>query len=196
MEMINRESGLSVCGQADNIQDAMTLIDRLHPDIAIVDITLPGSSGLELIKDCKARGIDLKVLVLSMHDEDLYAERALRAGARGYITKNRAPADVIEAIRCVLAGEVYTSPHVATKLLDLVTGTKRKLIGIESLADRELEVLTLLGCGKGTRDIAETLHIGETTVDTYCARIKQKLGLHSAAELYLKAGEWVRQRGE
>lgn len=195
VELIEQEPGMFICGQADNARDAMRLIGETKPDIAIVDITLCGPSGLELIKDCKAQGIDLKVLVLSMHDEDLYAERALRAGARGYITKSRASIEVIEAIRCVLGGDVYASAHVASRLLDLVAGKRRELTGVESLADRELEVFTLLGRGKSTREIAEVLHLGESTVETHRARIKQKLGLHSAAELYLRAGEWVRQQG-
>lgn len=194
-QLISRELGMSVCGEADNIQDALRLIEETQPDAAIVDITLRGSSGLELIKDCKARGIDLKVLVLSMHEEELYAERALRAGARGYISKGAASAEVVNAIRCVLRGEVYASGQITSRLLDRITGKPRELAGMDSLADRELEVFCLLGRGKSTREIAAALHLGETTVETYRARIKDKLGLRSAAELYLRAGEWVRERG-
>ena len=186
---------MTICGQADNVQHAKKLIEETHPDIALVDITLEGASGLDLIKDCKARGIDLKILVISMHDEDLYAERVLRAGARGYITKNRASADVVDAIRCVLRGEVYLSGHVASRLLDLVTGKRRDSTGVDSLADRELEVFSMLGRGMGTREIAAALNLAETTVDTYRTRIKDKLGVRSATELYLRAGEWVREQG-
>jgi DNA-binding NarL/FixJ family response regulator len=195
--LISRELGLSICGEADNIQDAMRLILQTKPDVAIVDITLQGSSGLELLKDLKAQGIDLNVLVLSMHDEDLYAERALRAGAKGYISKNEASKEVIKAIRCVLAGEVYVSHQMNAKLLSRITQkrTPIQIAGMESLADRELEVFQLLGRGKSTKDIADALHLGESTVETYRARIKDKLNLRSAAELYLRAGEWVREHG-
>ena len=196
-QLIDRELGMSICGEADNIRDALRLIEEKQPDIAIVDITLRGSSGLELIKDCKARGFAVDVLVLSMHDEELYAERVLRAGARGYITKNAASSEVIQAIRCVQRGEVYASGHLTSKLLDRLTqrGLSPNLAGLDTLADRELEVFCLLGRGKSTREIAQALHLGETTVETYRARIKEKLGLRSAAELYLRAGQWVRERG-
>ena len=115
-QLIDRDLGMSICGEADNIRDAMRLILETKPDIAIVDITLHGSSGLELLKDIKAQGLDINVLVLSMHDEELYAERALRAGAKGYITKNEASTEVIEAIRCVMKGDVYASPVSYTHL--------------------------------------------------------------------------------
>ncbi len=195
--LIRRELGLSICGEADNIQDAMSLIEEHQPDVAILDITLRGSSGLELLKDLKARGIELNVLVLSMHDEDLYAERALRAGARGYISKNEASQEVITAIRSVMNGEVYVSRSMNAKLLARMTqkAGKNKLTGLELLADRELEVFHLLGKGRSTREIADALHLGESTVETYRARIKDKLNLRSAAELYLRAGEWVREHG-
>lgn len=195
--LIRRELGLSICGEADNIQDAMRLIEEHQPDVAILDITLRGSSGLELLKDLKARGIELNVLVLSMHDEDLYAERALRAGARGYISKNEASQEVITAIRSVMNGEVYVSRSMNAKLLARMTqkAGKNKLTGLELLADRELEVFHLLGKGRSTREIADALHLGESTVETYRARIKDKLNLRSAAELYLRAGEWVREHG-
>ncbi|MCA1963247.1 MAG: response regulator transcription factor, partial [Prosthecobacter sp.] len=145
--LISRELGLSICGEADNIQDAMRLIEELKPDVAILDLTLRGSSGLELLKDIKARGIDLNVLVLSMHDEDLYAERALRAGARGYISKNEASQEVVAAIRSVVRGDVYVSRSMNAKLLARMTQkpSRRQLVGMELLADRELEVFQLLG---------------------------------------------------
>lgn len=188
---------MSVCGEADNIRDAIRLIQETKPDIAIVDITLRGSSGLELLKDIKALGLEVAVLVLSMHDESLYAERALRAGAKGYITKNEASTEVVRAIRCVLEGEVYASRHVTSKLLSRLSQNRRALeiTGMDTLADRELEVFQMLGRGKGTREIAEELRLGESTVETYRARIKEKLNLKSAAELYLRAGQWVREHG-
>jgi DNA-binding NarL/FixJ family response regulator len=195
--LISRELGMSVCGEADNIQDAMRLIEEKQPDVAILDITLRGSSGLELLKDIKARGINLNVLVLSMHDEDLYAERALRAGARGYISKNEASKEVISAIHSVMKGDVYVSRTMNAKLLARMTQKRspNQLAGMELLADRELEVFHLLGKGRSTREIADALHLGESTVETYRARIKEKLNLRSAAELYLRAGEWVREHG-
>ena len=196
-QLIDRDLGMSICGEADNIRDAMRLILETKPDIAIVDITLHGSSGLELLKDIKAQGLDLNVLVLSMHDEELYAERALRAGAKGYITKNEASTEVIEAIRCVMNGDVYASRHMTAKLLERMTQKRgnSELAGMETLADRELEVFQMLGRGKSTREIAQTLNLGESTVETYRARIKEKLQLRSAAELYLRAGQWVRDHG-
>lgn len=196
-QLIQRELGMVVCGEADNITDAMRLIQETKPDIAIVDITLRGSSGLELIKDLKAQQIDLAVLVLSMHEEDLYAERALRAGAKGYITKNEASTEVVKAIHSVMNGEIYASKRLTSKLLDRMSQKRviNEILDLGSLADRELEVFQMLGRGKSTRDIALTLHLGESTVETYRARIKEKLQLRSAAELYLRAGQWVRDHG-
>ncbi len=196
-QLIDRDLGMSICGEADNIRDAMRLILETKPDIAIVDITLHGSSGLELLKDIKAQGLEINVLVLSMHDEELYAERALRAGAKGYITKNEASTEVIEAIRCVMKGDVYASRQMTAKLLERMTQKRSnsELAGMETLADRELEVFQMLGRGKSTREIAQTLNLGESTVETYRARIKEKLQLRSAAELYLRAGQWVRDHG-
>lgn len=194
--LIKRELGLTICGEADNIRDAMRLIQENQPDIAIVDITLHGSSGLELLKDLKAQGISLKVLVLSMHDEDLYAERSLRAGAQGYISKNEASKEVVKALRSVLSGEIYVSQRMNARLLSKMSQKNfNTLVGMDTLADRELEVFQLLGRGKSTKEIADALHLGESTVETYRARIKDKLQLRSAAELYLRAGEWVREHG-
>lgn len=195
--LIKRELGLTICGEADNIQDAMRLIQETQPDVAIVDITLHGSSGLELLKDLKAQNISVNILVLSMHDEDLYAERALRAGARGYISKNEASKEVVKALRSVLNGEIYVSQRMNAKLLSRMTQKRAStvLVGMETLADRELEVFQLLGRGRSTKEIADSLHLGESTVETYRARIKDKLQLRSAAELYLRAGEWVREHG-
>jgi len=196
-QLIGRDLGLSICGEADNIRDAMRLIRETSPDIAIVDITLRGSSGIELVKDIKAHGLSVDVLVLSMHDEELYAERALRAGAKGYITKNEASTEVLKAIRCVMNGDVYASRQVTARLLERLARKRApvEVAGIETLADRELEVFQMLGRGKSTREIALSLNLGESTVETYRARIKDKLQLKSAAELYLRAGQWVRDHG-
>lgn len=198
IQLITRELGVTICGEADNNRDAMALLEKEKPDIAIVDLTLRGgSSGLELLKDIKALGLEVQVLVLSMHDEDLYAERALRAGARGYITKNEASSEVVKAIRCVLSGEIYASQRVTARLLQRMSQKKSSsnLAGVDTLADRELEVFQMLGRGKSTKEIAQVLNLGESTVETYRARIKEKLQLRSAAELYLRAGQWVRDHG-
>src|SRR5690606_34416667 len=155
-DLIDRELGMFVCGETDNVLDAIEIINATKPDIAIVDITLKGSSGLELIKDIRSRGIHLDVLVLSMHDEELYAERALRAGAKGYVSKNEASSEVVNAIRCVMNGEVYASKQLTARLLERMTGsnTPPELTGMEKLTDRELEVFQMLGQGKNTREIA------------------------------------------
>lgn len=195
--LIRADLEMVVCGEASDAYEAMRLIEETRPDVAIVDITLRGSSGLELIKDIKAQGLDIKVLVLSMHDEDLYAERALKSGARGYITKNEASSEVLRAIRQVMAGEVYVSERMTAKLLDRIAATTAppEITGLASLADRELEVFQWLGRGKSTQEIARALGLGVSTVETYRSRIKEKLGLHSAAELYLRAGQWVHEHG-
>lgn len=195
--LIREQPGMEICGETDNAPSALDLILRTQPDIAIVDISLRGTSGLELIKDIKSRGITVPVLVLSMHDENLYAERALRAGARGYITKNEASSVVIEAIRTVLTGGVYVSSQLAAKIIKRVAiggAAQAGQSGMDLLADRELEVFELIGSGRTVREIAELLNLGESTVDTYRARIKEKLGLRTAAEVVLRAGQWVKDR--
>jgi DNA-binding NarL/FixJ family response regulator len=196
-QLIDRDLGMRVCGEADNIHDAITLIEETSPDVAIIDISLRGSSGLELIKDIKARGIDISVLVLSMHDEGLYAERALRSGANGYISKTEASSEVVNAIRCVMNGDIYASQQLTARLLERMTrkNLPPEMTGLEQLADRELEVFQYLGRGKSNREIAKLLNLSESTVETYRSRIKDKLQLRSAAELYLRAGQWVRDNG-
>ena len=195
--LIRRELGLEVCGETDNIRDAIALIEQHNPHLIILDMTLRGSSGLELIKDIRSRGLGCQVLVLSMHDENLYAERALRAGALGYVCKNETSSEVIRAIRAVLEGRVHVSDSMNAKLLARMAGGGKKTVlgGLDRLADREIEVFHLLGRGLSTREIAGRLALGESTVETYRARIKEKLNLRSAAELYLRAGEWVRENG-
>jgi DNA-binding NarL/FixJ family response regulator len=194
-ELINQELDMEVCGEAEDAQQAIDLIRNTSPDLAIVDITLKGSSGLELIKSIKALPIGVLVLVLSMHDESLYAERALRAGATGYITKNEAADKVLLAIRRVLAGEVYLSETTTSVFLrSLTTGMKNSPRPLDRLTDRELEVLELIGRGHTTRQIAETLKLGVATVDTYRARIKEKMNFRNATELQHFAIRWVRER--
>ena len=196
-QLINRDLGMIVCAEADNSKDAMRLIDEHEPDVAIIDLTLRQSNGLELLKDLKAQNSQVKVLVLSMHDEEVYAERVLRAGARGYITKNEASFEVVKAIRKVMEGDVYVSKNVTSRILERMAtkGGTAQASGVESLADRELEVFQLLGRGKNSRQIAEILGLGESTVETYRSRIKEKLQLRSSTELYLRAGQWVRENG-
>jgi DNA-binding NarL/FixJ family response regulator len=194
--LINKDLMMTVCGEADNIRDAMGVIEETQPDIAIVDISLNGPGGLELIKNLKAAGIKVPVLVLSMHDESLYAERVLRAGASGYITKNEAASEVRAAIQKVLAGEIYLSPHTTSRLLQRLSGSQiqARASGIDSLTDRELEVFRLLGTGLNSREIADQLSLGETTVNSYRFRIRLKLSIKNAAELYRHAANWVREQ--
>jgi DNA-binding NarL/FixJ family response regulator len=193
--IISKRGDMAVCGEADNANDAIEMVERSQPNIAILDITLRGSNGLDFLKDLKARGIELPVLVLSMHDEAIYAERVLRAGARGYITKYEASSEVMAAIDQVLKGEVYLSRQMTSRMLGRFSiGTRGPEPGdISSLTDRELDVFQRLGRGETARDIASELHVGVTTVDTYRARIKEKLGLRSGNELQRRAMEWTRE---
>jgi DNA-binding NarL/FixJ family response regulator len=193
-QLINKAADMKVCGEADNIRDGFALIKDLEPRIAIVDISLRGSSGLELLKDLRAHGITVPVLVLSMHDESLYAERSLRAGARGYITKNEVSSKVMTAIRRVLKGEIYLNPQFMSRIMSRVMdGRGTSAQPIDRLADRELEVFELIGHGLTTREISAQLGLGATTVDTYRSRIKEKLSLENAARLRFEAGRWVQQ---
>jgi DNA-binding NarL/FixJ family response regulator len=195
-ELLRNKSDMRVVGEADNVRDALQFLTRAQQQIGIVlvDITLKGRSGLELIKDMKAHGINIPALVLSMHDELLYAERSLRAGARGYISKNSSYEDVIRAMHSVLRGEIYLGADIALKILTGVFAAKR-LTGVEQLTDRELEIFRLIGCGAPTREIAEQLHLGRPTVETYRRRIKTKLRLQSGSKLSHEAFRWVQSGG-
>jgi DNA-binding NarL/FixJ family response regulator len=190
-QLINKEPGMTVCGETDNIHDAFQLIESKAPDIAIVDLTLKGPSGLELIKNLKVREIDIPVLVLSMHDEALYAERVLKAGARGYITKNEVSKEVMTAICAVLRGEIYLPGRIASRILETVALGRKSENGVNQLTDRELEVFELIGHGRSTREISNQLHLGVSTVDTYRARIKTKLHLENSSQLCHEAIRWV-----
>ena len=192
-ELINREENLMVCGQAEDAYDAMEAIKTLKPDLVIVDISLKEKSGIEVIKDIKSRYPTLTVLILSMHDESLYAERALRAGAKGYIMKQEATEKVITAIRKVLSGQVYVSNRMAARMVGKFVGGGPDVGAseIDRLSDRELEVFCLIGQGHGTREIAEKLHLSVKTIETYRAHIKEKLNLTSAAELLRYAIRWA-----
>lgn len=190
--LITQEFGMEVCGQADNIRDALALARQTNPDLAIIDITLKGSSGLELLKDWKVQGMKFPVLVLSMHEESLYAERVLAAGARGYITKHENSETLLKAIQRVIDGKTYLSEQMTENLMSKMSGRAATAVSpVERLADRELEVFQLIGAGRTTREIAESLNLGMTTVDTYRTRIKDKLGLSNGTELMKFASHWV-----
>jgi DNA-binding NarL/FixJ family response regulator len=190
--LINQQTDLQVCGEADSAPAALRLIGTASPDIAIVDISMEGGSGIELIKNIKASHPAVRVIVLSMHDEALYAERALRAGARGYIMKREATKGVLQAIRSVLGGKLYLSDKMAMSMAEKFVDGRPKTAGtgIETLSDRELEVFQLLGRGYGTRQIGDELHVSFKTVQAFCARIKEKLNLASATELLREAVRW------
>ena len=190
-ELINKEPDLEVCGEADNIRDGFDLITQRKARVAIIDISLQGANGLELLKNLKAAGVTIPVLILSMHDESLYAERALRAGARGYITKNEASAKVMTALRQVLAGEIYLGTKAATKILGNLSHDSQGGTGVERLTDRELEVFEKIGRGRTTREISIQLGVGAATVETHRSRIKEKLQLENGAQLQREALRWV-----
>lgn len=192
-ELINLEQDLTVCGEACTIQTALEAIKTLSPDVALVDLSLKDESGLELIKDIKARFPSVRILVLSMHDETFYAERVLRAGAKGYVMKQQASGQVLLAIRKILTGEVYLSDAVSSKILRNFSGDKTDKPGfsVDRLSDRELEVFRLIGTGIGTRQIAERFSRSVKTIETYREHIKQKLDLKDSAELTQTAIRWM-----
>jgi DNA-binding NarL/FixJ family response regulator len=197
-DLVNKEKDLVVCGQAEDAYQAMEAIRELKPDMVIVDISLKETSGLELIKDIKIQHPSLPVLTLSMHEESVYAERALRAGAKGYIMKREATKKVVTAIRKVLKGQLYLSEKMTTRLVRKFVDGKPEAgtSPIDRLTDRELEVFSLLGLGNGTRQISEQLHLSVKTIETYRSRIKEKLNLTSASELLQHAFQWVNSEGK
>ena len=192
--LINQENDLEVCGTAEDAPSALAAIAASRPHIALIDISLKNTSGLELIKDLRIQQPSVAVIVVSMHDEMLYAERALRAGARGYVMKRETTRNVLAAIRRVLEGGVYLSDNVVARMATLVAGQRqRESAGVERvdlLSDRELEIFRLLGRGQSTSGIARVLHINCKTVQAYCARAKEKLGLTTAIELRRAATRW------
>jgi DNA-binding NarL/FixJ family response regulator len=194
---LEAEPDLSVVGQAADAEECLSMLETMDLDLAIVDISLPGMSGLELIKHIQALQPDLKTLVVSRHDETLYAERAIRAGARGYVMKLEASNLIVKAVRRVLAGGIYVSEEINERLLLGLAAGREEIAQspLEVLSDRELEVFELTGRGLGTRDIAERLHLSVKTVESYRARIKDKLNLKSAAELMQHAVQWVEGEG-
>jgi len=195
-QLINREPDLMVCGEAEDARTAIQAMDPLKPDIVVVDVSLNGPDGIDLLKTIRSQDPRLPVLVLSMHDESLYAERALRAGANGYIMKQEATERVLTAIRQILAGEVYVSDRMAQKMVQQFvkgSGVTRRSV-IDELTDRELEVFRLIGQGHGTRQIADELHLSVKTVESYYAHIKEKLSLKNGRELVQRAGQWVSEQ--
>jgi DNA-binding NarL/FixJ family response regulator len=192
-QFIQRENDLIVCGEAEDTQEALKGIEETKPAIVIADISLKNTHGLELVKDLQVRHPALPVLVLSMHDESLYAERVLRAGAKGYITKQEATKKILLAIRQVIAGQIYISEKMASRMVHkMVMGrADNQKTPIERLTDRELEVFQLIGRGQGTRRIAAELHLGIKTVESYRARIKEKLKLEDGTQLLQQAIQWV-----
>ena len=192
-ELINHEPGMVVCGESDTADGGLTRIRAERPTVAIVDLSLGMESGLQLVKTLNASLPDVKVLILSMHDEMLHAERALAAGASGYIMKHAAMQHLIGAIRCVASGKTYVSPEMSERIVARMTGRRDTPVAtapFERLTDREREVLTLIGRGLGTRDIAQQLAVSVKTVETHQARIKEKLGLTHVRELTRAAVTW------
>lgn len=190
--LINQQKDMRVCGEAEEARTAMQSIAQKRPDIVILDLTLKGPDGLELLKTIRASDPDLPVLILSMHDESIYAERALRARANGYIMKQEATEKVLVAMRRILDGDVYLSDSMSRKMLQQYIDGSPSLLEsrIASLSDRELEVFCRIGEGRATREIAEDLHLSVKTVETYQAHIKEKLGLRSGRELIQHAIQW------
>lgn len=191
-EMINDESDMKICGEASNYQDAMQAVETLKPDIILVDISLDGSSGFEFLKALKIQHPNTKAMILSMHDETLYAERALREGARGYIMKQEATEKIMDAIRHVMKGQIYLSDPMMERILEKKYGDiSADASPVEALSDRELEVFRMIGEGTSTSSIAKQLHRSVKTIETYRARIKVKLNLKSNMELIRLAMNWV-----
>jgi DNA-binding NarL/FixJ family response regulator len=191
--LIDRETDLSVCGEADGAHSAFHAIQTLRPDIVVLDISLNGPDGLEVLKEIRVKTGSLPVLILSMHDESIYAERAMRAGANGYIMKQEATEKVLVAIRRILQGDVYLSDRLTTTMLQQYVrgGAATKSSPLLNLTDRELEVFRLIGEGHGTRQIADELHLSVKTIESYQAHIKEKLALRNARELVQHAIEWT-----
>jgi DNA-binding NarL/FixJ family response regulator len=197
-EVIQRESDLTICGESEERFGALELIKSARPHLAIVDLTLRNSSGLELVKDLRQQLPEIAILVVSMHEESVHAERAIRAGAMGYITKQEATRKVMLAIRTVLRGEVYLSRAMTAKVASAVVGGgphTRPSLPVDRLSDRELFVFERLGFGRSTRQIAEELHLDMRTIETYRARIKEKLNLQDANELLQYAIRWMQSSG-
>jgi DNA-binding NarL/FixJ family response regulator len=192
--IINHQQDLNVCGGADDAHQALKAISELKPDVVVVDVSLKNSDGIELTKTIKAKYPKLPVVVLSVHDESVYAERALRAGARAYLMKEVVSENIVDAIRTVLKGEIYVSDTISKKFLHKIAGDKNKTdkTSIENLSDREFEIFRLIGEGHKASQIAKKLHLSVKTVETYRGRLKEKLNLDSASELLQYAIKWTK----
>lgn len=194
-DLIEQDGSFQVCGEADNIGEAWNMITKSLPDMVIIDISLTGRNGLELTKQLKDEYPELPTLVLSMHEESVYAERALQVGARGYIMKHEAVNSIIEAINSVRSGKVFLSDRITSEILvKMVGGGSRSALPLESLTNRELEVFELIGRGMTTREISDQLSLSAKTIGTYRERIKEKLKIRNSSELSQRAVQWVEQR--
>jgi len=197
VELINREPDLEVCGEAEDRHEAIKIIASTRPHLAVIDLSLKNSLGIELIKDLQASHPEVLMLVVSMQDELIYAQRCIRAGARGYITKQQASRNVMQAIRQILDGNIYLSQAVSNQLLSRSFGKPTaadSFIFTSLLTDRELQVFELIGKGHSTRQIAEFLVLDTKTIETYRSRIKEKLGLMDGSELLQRAIAWVHHK--
>jgi DNA-binding NarL/FixJ family response regulator len=192
--LVNQQPDMEVCGLADNIADGLALVRTMSAQILVLDISLKGPSGLELLKEATAQQVEVPILILSGQEEGLYAERVLRAGAKGYISKDEPPDRVISAIRQVVNGQTYLSPQMTAKIVRTFSRGPSQIAGIASLTDRELEVFQLIGRGQTTREIGAKLNVGGSTVETYRARIKTKLNLANATQLSHEAVRWVQSQ--
>ena len=191
-QMLHNEEDFQVCGEYDRGEDALLALTELRPDLAIVDISLAGMDGIELTKNIKARFDDLGILILSMSDEALFAERALRAGANGYIMKHEGTENLVAAIRKIAKGGFYVSDSMQSELLQKLIEGRGQTSGsaLQGLSDRELQIFQMIGRGCGTHNIAEILHLSVSTVETYRTRIKKKLNLKDASALIKRAVQW------
>lgn len=196
--LIDRQPDMKVCGEAGNPAEAFSELAKMKPDLVLTDLTMPGRSGLEFIKDLRAAEPGVAILVMSMHDEVVHAERALRAGARGYIMKEAGGENLLAALRQVLRGEVYVSPRMSARILEGMSGEKPRGSSspIEKLTDREFEIFQLIGQGKTTRDIAAQLHLSTKTIDVHRSNIKEKLGVQDVPALISLAVRWVETQGQ
>lgn len=182
----------TVCGQSESAEEALGEIPEIKPDGCVVDISLPGMNGIELVKNLLTQMPDLKILVISRHDEELYAERAIRAGAKGYLMKLEAGEVLVSAVQQIMNGGIYLSDKIGSQLImKIASGQTTGETPLEILSDRELEVFELTGKGESTKEIAQRLHVSVKTIDTYRARIKEKMHLKSANELMRRAVQWV-----
>jgi DNA-binding NarL/FixJ family response regulator len=197
-QFINKQADLEISAEAGNPAEAMELLSQARPDLVLTDITMPGKGGVEFIKDLLAIHPELPVLVVSMHDETMYAERVLRSGARGYIMKESGGENLLAAIRQVLGGQVYVSPRMSAKILDNLSSRKPRGSSspVEKLSDREFEIFQLIGEGRGTKDIATQLHLSPKTVEVHRGHIKEKLELKDAVSLVHHAVQWVERQNQ